>query len=175
MRPEAGRAATLAMPSGTGPCDGGASPLPKGDANVARVDGERMAAVLTTLEPLIRLLRSDGYAVVGPTVRDGAIELAEIEQASDLPHGWGVSTGPGVYRITRREDTAAFANSAGPQAWKRFLHPPREQLGSATREGDQIRFSEPEPPDVRYAFLGVRPCDLRAIGVQDRILGDRKS
>ena len=130
-----------------------------------------MAALLTTLEPLVRRLRSDGYVVVGPTARDGAIVLAEIEHASDLPHGWGVSTGPGVYRITRREDGAAFAHSAGPQAWKRFLHPPREQLGSATRDGEDVRFSEPEPPDVRYAFLGVRACDLRAIAVQDRVLG----
>ena len=159
------------MPSGPVLRDGGASILPKGDANVARVDGEPMAAVLTTLEPLIRLLRSDGYVVVGPTVRDGAIVLAEIERAGDLPHGWGVSTGPGVYRITRREDTAAFGHSAGPQAWKRFLHPPREQLLSVNQDGGEVRFSEPEPPDVRYAFLGVRPCDLRAIGVQDRILG----
>jgi ferredoxin len=130
-----------------------------------------MAAVLTSLEPLVRWLRSDGYVVVGPAVRDGAIVLTEIEHADDLPHGWGVTTAPGVYRITRREDRAAFAHSAGPQAWKRFLHPPREPLGSAVRDGDEVRFIEPEPPDVRYAFLGVRACDLRAIAVQDRILG----
>jgi ferredoxin len=130
-----------------------------------------MAAVLTTLEPLVRRLRADGYVVVGPTLGDDAIVLAEIEHASDLPHGWGVSTGPGVYRITRRGDGAAFAHSAGPQAWKRFLHPPREQLGSVVRDGDEVRFSEPEPADTRYAFLGVRACDLRAIAVQDRILG----
>ena len=130
-----------------------------------------MAALLTTLEPLVRRLRSDGYVVVGPTVRDGAIVLAEIEHAGQLPHGWGVSTGPAVYRITRREDGAAFAHSTGPQAWKRFLHPPREQLGSVTRDGDDLRFSQPEARDPRYAFLGVRACDLRAIAVQDRVLG----
>jgi ferredoxin len=130
-----------------------------------------MATMLTTLEPLVRWLRSDGYVVVGPTMRDEAIVLAEIEHASDLPHGWGVSTGPGVYRVTHRDDGAAFAHSAGPQAWKRFLHPPLEPLGSIARDGDELRFSEPEPTDTRYAFLGVRACDLRAIAVQDRVLG----
>ena len=130
-----------------------------------------MAVLLTSLEPLVERLRADGYVVVGPTVADNAIVLAAINRAGDLPHGWGVETGPGVYRTTPRSDRAAFAHSAGPQAWKRFLHPPREQLGTATRDGDQVRFSEPEPSDVRYAFLGVRACDLRAIAVQDRILG----
>jgi ferredoxin len=130
-----------------------------------------MAALLATLEHLVRRLRSDGYVVVGPIMRDGAIVLAEIENASDLPHGWGVTTAPGIYRITRRDDRAAFAHSAGPQAWKRFLHPPRERLAAAVRDGDEVRFTEPEPSDIRYAFLGVRACDLRAIAVQDRILG----
>jgi ferredoxin len=130
-----------------------------------------MAVLLTSLEPLVERLRADGYVVVGPTVADNAIVLAAINRAGDLPHGWGVETGPGVYRTTPRSDRAAFAHSAGPQAWKRFLHPPREQIGSAVREGDEVRFSEPASLPVRYAFLGVRPCDLRGIGVLDRVLG----
>jgi ferredoxin len=130
-----------------------------------------MAALLTTLEPLVQRLRSDGYQVIGPTVRDGAIVLDQLEHATDLPRGWGVRTGPGTYRIMARDDQAAFAHSTGPQAWKRYLHPPREPVGSATRTEEAIEFSEPPPPGERYAFLGVRPCDLRAIAVQDRVLG----
>jgi ferredoxin len=132
---------------------------------------EPMAVLLTTLEPLVERLRADGYVVVGPTVAGDAIVLAEIAHAGELPHGWSVQTGPGVYRTVRRSDRAAFAHSAGPQSWKRFLHPPREQIGSADRDGDGVRFSEPASPSVRYAFLGVRPCDVRAIGVLDRVLG----
>jgi hypothetical protein len=30
----------------------------------------------------------------------------------------GVDTGPGYYRLRRREDAAVFANSVGPQSWK---------------------------------------------------------
>jgi ferredoxin len=123
---------------------------------------------LASLEPLVRHLRSTGFAVIGPTVRDGAIVLAELAHADRLPHGWGVETGPGSYRLRARDDRAAFGHAAGPQAWKRFLHPPREAVLTATRDG---RFIEPEPDTTRYAFLGVRPCDLRAIAIQDRVLG----
>ena len=117
-------------------------------------------------------LRAAGYAVIGPTVRDGVIVLAELAAASDLPFGWGVRLEPGGYRIRRRPDNAAFGHSAGPQSWKQFLHPPREKLWSVRLEGGGFE-AEPaaEPATPRLAFFGVRPCDLRAIQIQDRVLG----
>jgi ferredoxin len=130
-----------------------------------------MAVVLASLEPLVVELRARGYTVIGPSESAGAIVLAELESAADLPHGWGVQTGPGIYRLRRRDDQAAFGHSAGPQAWKKYLHPPREPLWSADRRGDEVTFTEPDGPPPKYAFLGVRPCDLRAIAVQDRVLG----
>ncbi|WP_051712718.1 4Fe-4S dicluster domain-containing protein [Spirillospora albida] len=128
------------------------------------------AMELTDLGPLFEALHGAGRTVVGPTVRDGAIVLAELSSADDLPHGWGVELEPGGYRLRRRSDRAAFAHSAGPQSWKPFLHRPRVKLWEADRTGDgfQIATDSPDPP--RYAFLGVRPCDLRAIAIQDRVL-----
>jgi ferredoxin len=64
--------------------------------------------------------------------------------------------------VRRRSDAAAFGHSAGPQSWKQFLHPQRQLVWSS---------DEAEPALVpRYAFLGVRGCDLAAIGVLDRVL-----
>jgi ferredoxin len=123
------------------------------------------------LAPLFGALRDAGYRVMGPTVRDGAIVLAELESAVDLPYGWGVETAPGRYRLRRRSDRAAFGHAAGPQAWKRFLHPPREEVVSARRTSTGVEFAAPDGEVERYALLGVRPCDLRAIAVQDRVLG----
>ncbi|WP_406510070.1 4Fe-4S dicluster domain-containing protein [Streptomyces sp. NBC_00212] len=123
------------------------------------------------LEALVAALVAGGRTVVGPTVRDGAIVLAELDSAEQLPYGWGVELEAGRYRLRRREDGAAFAHSAGPQSWKNFLHPQREKLWSADRsaEGEvTVRAERPLPPS--YAFLGVRPCDLRAIAIQDRVL-----
>ena len=108
--------------------------------------------------------------MIGPAVQDDAIVLRELSSAAELPSGWGVRLEPGGYQLRRRDDTAAFGHAAGPQSWKRFLHPPRERLWSATRTaaGFEVSGDDDEPP--RYAFLGVRPCDLRAIAIQDRVL-----
>jgi len=54
-----------------------------------------MAVLVRGLHPLVEALRARGYTVVGPTVRDGAIVLAELESADALPYGWGVETAPG--------------------------------------------------------------------------------
>jgi ferredoxin len=125
------------------------------------------------LQAMFGALRDTGYRVIGPTVRDGAIVLAELHEASELPFGWRAELGPGSYRLQHREDDAAFGHAAGPQSWKQFLHPPREKLWSARRTGDSIEIDPDDPADAprKLAFIGVRPCDLRAIQIQDRVLG----
>ena len=114
------------------------------------------------LGDLVAELRRRGFSVVAPTLRDNAIVLAEIDDAAQLPYGWGVDTGPGTYRVRPRDDRKAFGHSAGPGSWKQFLHPPRQRVWSSDDTGPQ--------PAPRYAFLGVRGCDLAAIGVLDRVL-----
>jgi sulfhydrogenase subunit beta (sulfur reductase) len=70
----------------------------------------------TALDQLFASLRDAGYAVIGPTVRDGAIVLDELTAASDLPFGWGVQLEPGGYRLRRRGQTAAGERVTCPQA-----------------------------------------------------------
>ena len=119
---------------------------------------------------LFLILVAEGYRVIGPTVQDGAIVLTELSSPAELPFGWGVTLAPGGYRLRRRADAAVFGYAAGPQSWKRFLHPPRERLWPATRtpDGFDVSADDDEPP--RYAFLGVHPCDLNAIAIHDRVL-----
>ncbi|MFP3986682.1 4Fe-4S dicluster domain-containing protein [Streptomyces sp. E11-3] len=123
------------------------------------------------LDALVAALVADGRTVIGPTVRGGAIVLAELDSAERLPWGWGTELEAGHYRLVRREDGAAFAHTSGPQSWKTFLHPQRQKLWGADRgpEGElSVHAEQTEQPS--YAFLGVRPCDLRAISIQDRVL-----
>ncbi|GAA2003505.1 4Fe-4S dicluster domain-containing protein [Catenulispora subtropica] len=132
------------------------------------------------LDDLLAALRAAGFRPVGPTVGAGAIVLDELASAADLPHGRGSATAPGSYRLTERGDRAVFGHSAGPQSWKRFLHPARRRLLTADRDprtGETSLRADAEIP-VPYAFVGVRPCDLAAIKILNRALrrapeGDR--
>jgi hypothetical protein len=139
-------------------------------ASTATPEGGALLLEAADLGRLFAALRDAGYRVIGPTVRDGAIILDELGSADDLPFGWGVSLEPGGYRIRRRDDGAAFGQ-AGPQSWKQFLHPPREKVWSARRTPDGMEVEAGQEPAPRLAFFGVRPCDLRAIQIQDQVLG----
>ncbi len=124
------------------------------------------------VQSLIDALVSRDYEVLGPTVRDGAIVYDSIVRIADLPSGWTDQQEAGRYRLQRRDDEALFGFSVGPQSWKRFLHPPVERLWSMRRGEDGITISDPAPDDRRYAFFGVRACELHAIAIQDRVLRD---
>ncbi len=117
---------------------------------------------------LITALQTAGYTVVGPTVRDHAIVYDTLHSAADLPIGWTDEQERGRYQLKRREDDALFGYVLGPQSWKRFLYPPRVTLWRATANNDGLAES-PDAAPPRYAFLGVRPCELAAIAIQDRI------
>jgi len=123
------------------------------------------------LDELLAGISGHGYQVVGPTVRDGAIVYREVESVADLPIGWGDEQDGGRYRLRRREDDAVFGYAVGPHSWKQFLHPPRLRLWRAHRgqNGDGLEFVEESGNAPRYAFFGVRSCELHAIAIQDRV------
>lgn len=120
---------------------------------------------------LIEALHARGYTVVGPTLRDQAIVYEELESVEDLPIGWTDEHEGGHYRVKRRDDAALFGYVSGPHSWKHFLHPPRLRLFRSHRDqaGDLGFETETDSPVPRYAFLGVRSCDLHAIAIQDRV------
>lgn len=123
-----------------------------------------------SLQRVFDNLRAAGFVLVGPTVRDGAIVLDEISGLEELPLGWTDTQEPGRYRLQRTRQPEYFGFTVGPQSWKNFLHPPRLKLFSVERkDGDwTVRAAQEAVPT--YAFIGVRACDLHAIGIQDRVL-----
>jgi ferredoxin len=122
------------------------------------------------LDDLVSALRRGGWSVVAPVLREGAISYGEIESAADLPRGWTERQEAGTYRLQRDARDLYFGFTLGAQSWKPFLFPPRLRLWSAERAAGgsfEVREQREEPP--AQAFLGVRPCDLAAIAVQDRV------
>lgn len=133
-----------------------------------------MEATLTVdgLAGLLDALRRDGRTLIGPTVRDGAVVLDEIDGVADLPAGWGDEQAPGRYRLRHREDAALFGFTTPATSWKPFLHPARSLVFRARRGGGGFEIDDAVEASVRRAFIGVRSCDLRGIAVQDRVLRD---
>jgi ferredoxin len=122
-----------------------------------------------TLDILFTALRQRNFRLLGPTVRDGAILYDELASTTELPAGWTDSQDGGTYRLTRRDDAALFGYTVGPRSWKHFLHPPTLRLWQVRREGKGFQFL-PEPQDTpRFAFIGVRSCELHAIAIQDKV------
>jgi sulfhydrogenase subunit beta (sulfur reductase) len=133
---------------------------------------QRFLLSVEGLEALLVALRGEGWRLMGPTVRDGAIVHDEIRGVVDLPRGMTEVQEAGTYRLARREDGALFGHSVGPKSWKHLLFLPKLRLFRAHRqeEGFQVEPESPEPP--RLALIGARSCDLHAIAVQDRTFLD---
>lgn len=163
----------------------GLAPVP---AERNRAPGKRVmdgAGLLarSDFQSLIDALAADGYRVIGPTLdaeagddepgnaEAGAIVLDDVSRAEDLPAGWVEDQAPGRYRLARHDTAALFAHTHGPHSWKKVLHPARLRLWRAERRGDDFEVSgvAAETRTEKTAFLGVRGCDLAAIGAQDRV------
>lgn len=118
---------------------------------------------------IFEILRREGYAVVGPAIRDGAIVYDELSGPSDLPVGWTDRQEPGRYTLERRNDGAYFGYVVGPQSLKNFLFPPRLRLWSAQRDDSGFAVSPDSPPPRKLAVIGARACDLAAMRIQDNV------
>jgi len=122
------------------------------------------------LGQLISSLQGRGYEVIGPRARDGAIVYDTLHQVEDLPAGWVEEQEAGRYRLRKAEGSGLFGYTVGPHSWKRYLHPAEVRLFEARKDGADFHIlNDREPPPPR-AFLGVRACELAAIGIQDRVL-----
>ena len=123
----------------------------------------------TDFGALFDVLGGEGYTIVGPTVNDHAIVYDELGGVEDLPIGWTDVQEAGEYRLQRREDQALFGYAVGQHSWKRLLFPPTTTLFEVKRSNGSLDFVPSEVADTRHAFLGVRACELAAIGIQDRV------
>jgi sulfhydrogenase subunit beta (sulfur reductase) len=127
------------------------------------------------LQELGDRLLARGYVVIGPTMQSGAIVNAPITSVDDLPRGWGDDQDAGTYRLRRRDDDALFGFAAGAQSAKPVFFPAEEVLwrGHRTENGFAVEDGASADDGAPYALLGVRSCDLSAIGIHDVVLTGR--
>ncbi len=123
------------------------------------------------LGDLIDKLKETGYLPVGPVVRDDVVVLRPIQSREDLSQGVLDQQSPGRYRLGRGSETAWFDFVVGPDSAKRFLFPMELKLMKLHAEKNRFVLDESSPQPPKYAFFGLRPCDLAAVRVQDRVFG----
>jgi len=132
---------------------------------------------LRGLQDLVDLLDREGFTVLGPTVRDGAVVPGRLTSTDDLPRGLGDQQEPGSYRLRQRDDDALFGYAADAVSWKSVLFPSRELIweGRRTEHGFDVDpgTNNQGLGDPPYAIIGIRSCDLHAVAIHDRILRDR--
>lgn len=121
------------------------------------------------LQKLIDYLADQGHDIVGPRIDQGAIIYDSIRHVDELPRGWTDDSQPGVYRILPRSDKEHFGFNVGPHSWKKYLFPPLTEVMRSRRTPDGWSMQSPDIENRRYAFLGVRACELAAIAVQDQV------
>lgn len=120
-------------------------------------------------EQLLNTLQQREYQVLGPTVRNQAIVYDTLTSIDDLPKGYTDEQDGGSYRLKQRNDDAFFGYAVGPHSWKQFLQPPITRLWRARRDGYGFRIVKEDQTTPKYAFIGVRSCELHAIAIQDRV------
>jgi len=132
--------------------------------------GTTITIAKSSLDQLITNLRETGYQVVGPQVKDHTVILGPLDGIEDLPQGYTSEESPGSYRLVE-EGSNYFDVTSGPHTWKKYFFPPRTDLLTFTRDGDHGGWTvEPAENDQpRYALIGVRPCDLAGIEIQDKV------
>jgi hypothetical protein len=112
------------------------------------------------IDTLIKTLGARGYAVIAPSMRDGAILLDQVREVRDLPNGWTDEQEAASYRVHAHDSRSLFAYAVGPRSPRRFLSTPRRTLWSGRRTADGFA-NEVGPSDSpQYAFIGVKVCEL---------------
>ncbi len=138
--------------------------MPERDAAAARL------IEAPALQALIDALIAHGYAVQGPRRRGDAIVFDEVARLEDLPRDCTTTQSPGRYRLADAPGAGYFGFSPGADSVKRWLHPPQQTEFRFRREGAAFVPIESAPAGVpRQAFLGIRACEIAAIGVLDRV------
>ncbi len=131
------------------------------------------------LGDLIEALGSAGYQVIGPTVRDAAIVYGPVNSVDDLPKDWTSIQAPGRFSLDTGSDGAFFDYASPANSVKTFLRPSERKFVSielirdsaGEKDAGTFRFTpRADAVTPRFAFLGVRACDLASIAVQDKVL-----
>ena len=121
-------------------------------------------------QSLLDVLQHAGYQPIGPTLQNHAIVFDHVSSVDDFPVGSEDQQSGGTYRLNKTDRPNLFAYHVGPQSWKKLLYPPSKQMWKAERHHTSFQIADLQIETAKRAFVGVRPCELKAIEILDKVL-----
>jgi ferredoxin len=117
---------------------------------------------------LLQCVLDQGYSrLVAPQIKNTLfIDFVPLEdrpgltlgdRLADWPLGWEDEQEGGVYRLRRTDSPRLFGIRNTQQSLRNYFQAPVKKLGSHNTS-------------ERAVFIGVRPCDVKAALIQDRVL-----
>jgi ferredoxin len=152
-------------------CDHGH--LPVGWKSVRGVNGEvsqqSVVVDLGGIDQMIGALGARGFQVLGPVVHDGTISVGELRGVADLPAGWRDVQGPGTYRLEHDDSPELFGWAVGQGSVRTDVFPSRWVAWRSRANDGEVQLEESVELRRPTALFGIRPCDVAALGVTDRV------
>ena len=135
---------------------------------------QRMLFPKVALAAMIETLIDQGYTVIAPTLRRDIIKLKPVTGAHEVARGLRDLQDGGRYRLKEGDETLIFEYVVGPDSAKRYFFPPIHELFSVDIKNGPFTLHQSRTSIPKLAMLGLRPCDLSAIEVQDRVFAERE-
>lgn len=115
------------------------------------------------------------FRLIGPTVKNQQIIYDDLTHAAQLPWGYVDEQHAGRYHLEKKEQNTVFGWVNGAQGIKPSLFKSTESLWKVERDNNgKLVFKPSLPKQETLAFFGIRPCDLRALLIQDRVFLSEK-
>ncbi len=121
------------------------------------------------LQQIFSNLSSRGFVILGPRLERGAVVIGPRTSMAELAIGLTSEHGPGHYRVSGTGRVEHFAALPANPTWRDFIFPPHSPLitGHKTDKGWVFENAADDPPP--YAFVGIRSCELAALGIYDHV------
>ncbi|MDH5656602.1 MAG: 4Fe-4S dicluster domain-containing protein [Spirochaetia bacterium] len=124
----------------------------------------------TILNYLISILSESEYQIIGPVHRNNSLFLEPIKDLKQHPAGFRDVQAPGKFSLEKTNSGKLFEFTHGADSWKKFLYPSEKVLFFANKNTEgKLNFHIENSSSKRYAFFGVRSCELSAINIHDEI------
>jgi len=124
-----------------------------------------------SLQQLFTVLKDKGYLCIAPTVKGTSIVYGPLNDSTKLPWEYSDTQGPGTYELVKNKNDngRAFDWSNGPSSIKPFLFKQQEVLWRVNKDENGRLSFQSEIETEPQALIGVRPCDITAMIVQDKV------